>query len=47
MMVLSIPKREFALLAANVPGLRASFEQVSARRRLAPAGAAARTEPLQ
>lgn len=34
MTVLSIPKREFALLAANVPGLRASFEQVSARRHL-------------
>jgi NADH dehydrogenase len=30
--VLSIPKREFGLLAANVPGLRASFEQVTARR---------------
>jgi NADH dehydrogenase len=37
MTVLSIPKREFSLLAANVPGLRASFEEVSARRRLAPA----------
>jgi NADH dehydrogenase len=32
MTVLSIPKREFGLLAANVPGLRASFEQVTARR---------------
>jgi len=32
MTVLSIPKREFGLLAANVPGLRASFEQVNARR---------------
>src|SRR3569833_608180 len=32
--VLSIPKREFALLAANVPGLRANFEQVMARRGL-------------
>ncbi len=35
MTVLSIPKREFGLLAANVPGLRASFEQVTARRSLA------------
>jgi NADH dehydrogenase len=35
MTVLSIPKREFGLLAANVPGLRASFEQVTARRTLA------------
>jgi NADH dehydrogenase len=34
MTVLSIPKRDFSLLAANVPALRASFEQVSARRRL-------------
>ncbi|HVZ71958.1 MAG TPA: FAD-dependent oxidoreductase [Polyangia bacterium] len=34
MTVLSIPKREFSLLAASVPGLRASFEAVSARRRL-------------
>jgi NADH:ubiquinone reductase (H+-translocating) len=34
MTVLSIPKREFGLLAANVPGLRASFEQVTARRTL-------------
>jgi NADH dehydrogenase len=34
MTVLSIPKREFGLLAANVPGLRASFEQVTARRGL-------------
>ncbi|HVZ72750.1 MAG TPA: FAD-dependent oxidoreductase [Polyangia bacterium] len=32
MTVLSIPKREFGLLAANVPGLRASFELVTARR---------------
>jgi NADH:ubiquinone reductase (H+-translocating) len=32
MTVLSIPKREFGLLAANVPGLRASFEQVTALR---------------
>ncbi|HVT10615.1 MAG TPA: FAD-dependent oxidoreductase [Polyangia bacterium] len=32
MTVLSIPKREFGLLAANVPGLRASFQQVTARR---------------
>ena len=36
MTVLSIPKREFGLLAANVPGLRASFEQVMARRGLPP-----------
>jgi len=36
MTVLSIPKREFGLLAANVPGLRASFEQVMARRGLLP-----------
>jgi len=36
MTVLSIPKREFKLLAANVPGLRASFEQVIARRGLRP-----------
>jgi len=43
MNVLSIPKREFALLAANVPGLRTSFEQVSARRRLPPAA----TEQVQ
>ena len=35
MTVLSIPKREFGLLAANVPGLRASFEQVTARRTVA------------
>ncbi len=35
MTVLSIPKREFGLLAANVPGLRASFEQVMTRRGLA------------
>jgi NADH dehydrogenase len=34
MTVLSIPKREFGLLAANVPGLRANFEQVMARRGL-------------
>jgi NADH dehydrogenase len=34
MTVLSIPKRDFSLLAANVPGLRASFEQISARRHL-------------
>jgi len=34
MTVLSIPKREFGLLAANVPGLRGSFEQVMARRGL-------------
>ena len=34
MTVLSIPRREFGLLAANVPGLRASFEQVMARRGL-------------
>jgi CRP-like cAMP-binding protein len=39
MTVLSIPKREFGLLAANVPGLRAGFEQVMARRGL-PAGSA-------
>jgi NADH dehydrogenase len=32
MTALSIPKREFGLLAANLPGLRASFEQVTARR---------------
>jgi len=32
MTVLSIPKREFGLLAANVPGLRSSFEQVMSRR---------------
>jgi CRP-like cAMP-binding protein len=32
MTVLSIPKREFGLLAASVPGLRASFEEVTARR---------------
>ena len=30
--VLAIPKREFGLLAANVPGLRASFEEVMKRR---------------
>jgi len=36
MTVLSIPKREFGLLAANVPGLRGSFEQVMARRGLPP-----------
>jgi NADH dehydrogenase len=30
--VLAIPKREFGLLAANVPGLRASFEEVMRRR---------------
>jgi NADH dehydrogenase len=30
--VLGIPKREFGLLAANVPGLRASFEDVARRR---------------
>ena len=34
MTVLSIPKREFGLLAANVPGLRASFEQVGRERPL-------------
>jgi NADH dehydrogenase len=34
MTVLSIPKREFGLLAAHVPGLRANFEQVMARRGL-------------
>jgi NADH dehydrogenase len=34
MTVLSIPKREFGLLAANVPGLRKSFEEVAARRHL-------------
>jgi len=34
MTVLSIPKREFGLLAANVPGLRANFEHVMARRGL-------------
>ncbi|HET6280442.1 MAG TPA: FAD-dependent oxidoreductase [Polyangia bacterium] len=32
MTVLSIPKRDFGLLAANVPGLRKSFEEVNARR---------------
>jgi len=36
MTVLSIPKREFGLLAANIPGLRGSFEQVMARRGLPP-----------
>ncbi len=36
MTVLSIPKREFRLLAANVPGLRASFEAVMMRRGLLP-----------
>jgi NADH dehydrogenase len=30
--VLGIPKREFGLLAANVPGLRQSFEEVARRR---------------
>jgi NADH:ubiquinone reductase (H+-translocating) len=30
--VLGIPKREFGLLAANVPGLRKSFEDVAQRR---------------
>jgi NADH dehydrogenase len=44
MTVLSIPKREFGLLAANVPGLRASFEQVMARRGL-PASAAEPSPP--
>jgi NADH dehydrogenase len=44
MTVLSIPKREFGLLAANVPGLRASFEQVTARRNL-PAAAPAAPPP--
>ena len=34
MTVLSIPKREFGLLAANVPGLRASFEQTGRLRPL-------------
>jgi NADH dehydrogenase FAD-containing subunit len=30
----TLPKREFGLLAANVPGLRASFQQGTARRTL-------------
>jgi NADH dehydrogenase len=40
MTVLSIPKREFGLLAANVPGLRSSFEQVMSRRTQATAAVA-------
>jgi NADH dehydrogenase len=44
MTVLSIPKREFGLLAANVPGLRASFEQVTARRTLAAVPVVAQSE---
>jgi NADH dehydrogenase len=46
MTVLSIPKREFGLLAANVPGLRASFEQVTARRMLASAPVVSTSERI-
>jgi NADH dehydrogenase len=45
MTVLSIPKREFGLLAANVPGLRANFEQVMARRGLPMPSLTAPTPP--
>jgi hypothetical protein len=33
---LSLPKRDFTVLAANLPELRASFERVMATRRAAP-----------
>src|SRR5207253_5642388 len=33
--VLSIPKREFGVLAANLPAMRESFEQVMKQRRVA------------
>ena len=46
MTVLSIPKREFGLLAANVPGLRANFEQVMARRGLPMLTSTPPTPPL-
>jgi NADH dehydrogenase len=38
--VLSLPKREFAVLAANLPDVRRSFDQIMARRGLSRDGAA-------
>jgi NADH:ubiquinone reductase (H+-translocating) len=42
--VLALPKREFTTLAAHLPGVRESFEQVAEERALEGAGAADRME---